>query len=266
MHARIPAPGSQLSKGIDSMQIGSFPPSVQRHKAELYQEEENRRFGGQLNLYLKEGQLEVDAQSRYAAAAKIVMNTAILLEHGRDQPAKPLQVVFDLVRRDISLACDGKIEELKGFNLQRYAFPTYIELQRVQKRLLEENAIGVKAVNAVRDRVLSGSFHSTMGPDSRVMPNKLASGGYEFRLSADGEKTLADGSALKLKGIVSLQTDQRGVPLCFVTAIEGEERILAGSKGCSGPATVYITDKSAQDSLKQALRGMFPEQYARMGV
>ena len=188
------------------------------------------------------------------------MDTGIRIQR-KNYSSSPLQIKFDLARYGISLVSEGKTID---FDIKRSAPRAMMKLVRVEEKLREENERGRSAKKALDTKVLSGGFHQAMAPALRVSPVKLADGGYEFQIEAPAEMTRNDGSQLQITGTVTIQTDRQGRPTRFMSAVSTDDRVLAGSKRCSGPHTTYISERGIQDTLRGALRGMFPREYQKM--
>lgn len=220
-----------------------------------------RRFAERLSGAIDENKLKVASGATARHPGTVIMNTGIRIQSKPGQPTSSLQIKFDLARNSISLISVGRAID---FDVRRSAPRAMMKLAKIEETLREENERGQSAKKALDTKVLSGTFHQAMAPALRVSPVKLADGGYEFQIEAPAEMTRNDGSQLQITGTVTIQTDRQGRPTRFMSAVSTDDRVLAGSKRCSGPHTTYISERGIQDTLRGALRGMFPREYQKM--
>lgn len=221
-----------------------------------------RAFAERLSNAIDENRLKVASGATARDLGAVIMDTGIRIQR-KNHSSSPLQIRFDLARYGISLVSEGKTID---FDIKWSAPRAMITLAKVEERLREENELGMRAKEALDTKVLSGALHGRMAPARQVSPGKLADGGYEFQLEAPAEMTRNDSSQLQITGTVTIQTDHQGRPTSFMSAVSTDDRVLAGSKRCSGPHIAYISERGVQDALRQKLRSMFPKEYESMGT
>lgn len=214
-----------------------------------------------LSYVVDENRIKVASGTLAWHPGTVIMDTGILVRSDVRQLPGALQVKFDLASNGISLISGGRAID---FDIKRSAPRTMMKLARVGEMLREENKLGGRAKEVLDTKVLSGAFHERMAPARQVHPAKLADGGYEFQLEAPGKMTRRDGSELQITGTVTIQTDCQGRATRFMSAVSTDDRVLAGSKRCSGPHITYISDRETQNALQGVLRDMFPKEYKNM--
>lgn len=219
-----------------------------------------RAFADRLSNAIDENRLKVASGATDRDLGAVIMDTGIRIQR-KNHSSSPLQIRFDLARYGISLVSEGKTID---FDIKWSAPRAMMKLVRVEEKLREENELGMRAKEALDTKVLSGALHGRMAPARQVSPGKLADGGYEFQLEAPAEMSLSNGSQLQITGTVTIQTDHQGRPTSFMSAVSTDDRVLAGSKRCIGPHMTYISKREAQDTLRVALRKMFPNEYQNM--